>query len=64
MFAKVSYIIRTHAISSPQSQILRGKGTICLRNIGTRSNKKKFGNITPKTILRQNVWAEKSQSVI
>ena len=38
MFAKFSYLIRTHAISSPLSQILRRTGTICLRNIGTRSN--------------------------
>ena len=30
MFAKFSYLVRTHAISSPQSQILRRMGTICL----------------------------------
>ena len=38
MFAKFSYVMRTHAISSPRSQLLQRTGTICLRNIGTRSN--------------------------
>ena len=37
MFAKFSYLIRTHAISSARSQILRCTGTSCLCNIGTRS---------------------------
>ena len=40
MFAKFSFLIRTHAISSPQTQILRRTGMICLRNIGTRMGRR------------------------
>ena len=38
MFAKFSYQIRTHAISSSRSQILQRTGTSCLSNFGTRGN--------------------------
>ena len=37
MFAKFSYLTRTHAISSPGCQILRRTGTSCLCNIVIRS---------------------------
>ena len=38
MFAKFSYLIHTHAISSPCFQILRRTGTSYFFNIGTHSN--------------------------
>ena len=37
MFAKFSYQIWTHAISSPRSQILQRTGTSCLSNFGTHA---------------------------